>query len=161
MPHAEEEYEEAKRVLKSTYGKSIKVQRALIKELDNLPAITSIRKTADIHEFYNKLSRVVRTLLTVGKLDSCQNMVFSLLDKRGLVREIRAQSDDKWEEWKLEELADNLCKYIESNPLEEDLTKHDRQDGKGCRRRDKAFFGNGQQGGKPKCVYCGDENNEN
>jgi len=104
LPHTKEGYIEAKRILQSTYGEDIKVQRALIKELENLPAITSTRRTAGIHEFYNKLARVVRTLSTMEKLASCQGMVYAIMDKLGPVREILAQSDDKWEEWKLRNL---------------------------------------------------------
>ena len=70
LPRTKDGYIEAKRILQSTYGKDIKVHRALIKELENLPAITSTRRIASIHEFYNKLARVVRTLSTMEKLAS-------------------------------------------------------------------------------------------
>ena len=159
LPHTKDGYIEAKRILQSTYGKDIKVQRALIKELENLPAITSTRRIASIHEFYNKLARVVRTLSTMEKLASCQGMVYTILDKLGPVREILAQSDDKWEEWKLEELTDNLRKYVERNPLDEEHTKYDNRD-RAENRRERSFLGNGQERGKTKCVYCGDENHK-
>ena len=161
LPHTKEGYIEAKRILESTYGKDIKVQRALIKELEGLPVITSIRKKATIHEFYNKLSRVVRTLATMEKLASCQGMVYTIMDKLGPVREILAQSDDKWEEWKLEELTDNLRKYVERNPLDEEDTEHDRRDGyRGDNRKERSFFGNGKEKSSAKCVYCGNENHK-
>ena len=81
--------------------------------------ITSIRKIANVHEFYSTLSRTVRTLTTMGKLASCQGMVYTRMGNLGPVREILAQSDDQWEEWKLQELTDNLRKYVKRNPLNE------------------------------------------
>ena len=44
LPHTDEGYQEAKRIIVETYGKDIKVYKALIKELEELPAITSIHK---------------------------------------------------------------------------------------------------------------------
>ena len=55
LPHTDEGYQEAKCILVETYGKDIKVHKALIKELEELPAITSIHKLLSVHEFYNKL----------------------------------------------------------------------------------------------------------
>ena len=40
--------------------------------------ITSNRKIANVHKFYNKLSRAVRTLFTMGKFPSCQGMIIHL-----------------------------------------------------------------------------------
>eukprot|EP00794_Sanderia_malayensis_P017862 gene17862-19643_t len=91
LPHSVDGYEEAKRILVSTYGKDSKVHKALIKEIENLHQITNIHKTASVHEFYNKLSRTVRTLATLKKLDSAQSTVYTLLDKLGPVREILAR----------------------------------------------------------------------
>ena len=72
LPHSDKGYEEAKEILQKTYGKDIKVHKALIQELEGLPAITSIHKMYEIHEFYSKLSRTVRTLATMKKLDTAQ-----------------------------------------------------------------------------------------
>jgi len=60
--HSAEGYQEAKKILEATYGKHIKVQKALIKDLESLPNITSLAKIKEMHEFYNELSRTVRTL---------------------------------------------------------------------------------------------------
>ena len=40
-----------------TYGKDIKVHKALIKELEERLAISSIHRINRVHDFYNKLSR--------------------------------------------------------------------------------------------------------
>ncbi len=129
LPHTKEGYIETKRILESTYGKDINVQRSSTYQRVR-------RSTSDNYSVFgkkppftnclSKLSRVVRTLATMEKLASCQGMVYTIMDKLGPVREILAQSDDKWEEWKLEELTDNLRKYVERNPLDEKDTEHDR-----------------------------------
>ena len=158
LPHTIEGYNQAKEILLSTYGKDIKVHKAMIKEIEGLHHITNIQKTASIHDFYNKLSRVVRTLATMKKLDSAQCTVYTLLDKLGPVREIIAQGDDNWEEWKLEQLTQNLRKYVDRNPvktgeeIKSEVTNKDR-----FREREKLLFGNGQSNGRrPEgCVYCG------
>ena len=59
LPHIVEGYQEAKKILQITYGKDCKVHKALINEMESLRSITDIRRLDWIHEFYNKLSRVV------------------------------------------------------------------------------------------------------
>ena len=44
LPDTVEGYEEAKRILELIYGKNIKVLKALIKDLEPLPNITSLSK---------------------------------------------------------------------------------------------------------------------
>ena len=65
LPHTVEGYEEAERILELTYGKSITVVKALIKDLEKLLNITSLTKVKEIHEFYNQLSRTVRAINTM------------------------------------------------------------------------------------------------
>ena len=101
LPHTVEGYKEAKRILTETYGKYFKVNRALVKELEGLKPITGINKIASIHDQYNRLARVVRTLATMKKLDSVQSMAYSLMNKLGPVQRILVQGDNNWEEWKL------------------------------------------------------------
>ena len=52
------------------------------------------------------------------RLHSVQSMVYTLMDKLGPVQRILAQHDNNWEEWKLEDLVENLWKYVERCPLE-------------------------------------------
>ena len=77
LPRKIEGYEDATKILKSTYRKDIKVHRALVKELESLQVTISTQKTASIHDFYNKLSRIVRTLKILKKLDTAQSMVYT------------------------------------------------------------------------------------
>ena len=59
LPHTPEGYHEAKKILKMTFGKDIKVHKALIRDSESLTNITSSHKIKEIHEFYTKLSKTV------------------------------------------------------------------------------------------------------
>ncbi|XP_065058541.1 uncharacterized protein LOC135686269 [Rhopilema esculentum] len=161
LPHTVDGYKEAKRILLSTYGKDIKVHKALIKEIESLPPITNIHKTASINEFYNKLSRVVRALATMKKLDSVQSTVFTIMDKLGPVREIIAQGDGEWEELKFEQLTENLRKYVDRNPIKSgDEFKPDFVNRERFREQDfELLLGNHQNIRRTgdRCVYCGNK----
>ena len=98
LPHSLDGYSEAKRILQDTYGKDIWVHKALIKDLEGITAIHNTYKIKDVHDFYNKLARTVRTLKTMNKLQTAQSFVYSLMDKLGPVREILKQKEDGWEE---------------------------------------------------------------
>ena len=162
LPHTQDGYEEAKRILEQTYGKDIKEHKALVKELEELPTISSIHRLHSIHDFYNKLSRVVRTLITMKRLTSVQSMAYTLMDRLGPVREVLIQKDDNWEEWGLEELVENLRKFVERNPLkgEEDTgRKEDYSRRPWKKEKEKMLFGRGHNEEskarrKPLCVYC-------
>ena len=108
--------------------------------------ITSIHKISNIHEFYNKLARVVRTLVKMKKL--------------GSVREVLVQKGDKWEEWGLEELTKNLQLYVERNPLRDEENNNGKPDGSSehpLRRKENLLFRKSAEvltRRKSSCVYC-------
>ena len=77
----------------------------------------SCSRIKDIHDFHSQLSRTVTTLGTVKKLQGAQSYVYNIMDKLAPVREARAQKDDNWEEWGLEEVVENLQKYTDRNRL--------------------------------------------
>ena len=52
LPHTPDGYDEAKKILELTFGKDIKVHKALIKDLEALRNITSVHKIKEIHEFH-------------------------------------------------------------------------------------------------------------
>ena len=122
----------------------------------------------EIHDYYNKLSRIVRTLVTMKKLDTAQSFVYSLMDKLGPVKEALIQKDDDWENWNLEELVENLEKYIDRHPLPalETTTasstsipyrRRGNEDRTDWRQRDKMMFANAMdkpQGTQNSCVHC-------
>ena len=168
LPHNEDGYQEAKRILEMTYGIDIKIHKVLIKELESLSAITSIHKLKEVHEYYNKLSRIIRTLATMKKLDTAQSFVYTLMDKLGPVKEALVQKDDKWEEWDLQQLAENLRRYIDRNPLPESgmmtpssqsnpTKKRMSETNQDWRKRDRIMLASAQNSQRrlPGCLYCG------
>ena len=170
LPHTQEGYEEAKKILQATYGKDIKVRKALIVELEGLRPITSISQIRETHDFYNKLARVVRTLAKMKKLETAQSHVYTVMDKLGPVKEALVQKDDDWEEWDLEQLVDNLRKYVDRHPLPvEDSTSSNRnvyrkqyqENMQEWKKKDKMMMANAFQKSfrkSPACVYCGKGN---
>ena len=119
LPHTPEGYEEAKAILERKYGRGSKVKRAVLKELEELSPISysTSNRLEKCHQFYNKLSKTVRTLKTLRALESSENSVYQIMDKLGPIRDYLIQKDDHWEEWGLQELVDNLERYVERNPL--------------------------------------------
>ena len=165
LPHTAEGYLEAKNILEMTFGKDIKVHKALIKDLESLPNITSVSRIKDIHAFHSQLSRTVRTLATMKKLQGAQSYVYNIMDKLGPVRQAMAQKDDTWEEWGLEELVENLRKYTDRNPLPDthtpsnEVKKPVENQESHQRRGDKLLMSGStsrqlRQQQMPACVYC-------
>ena len=71
-----------------------RVHKALIKDLEALPKISSVHKIKEVHEFYTQLSKTVWILATMKILEGAQSYVYSIMDKLGPVREVMAQKDD-------------------------------------------------------------------
>lgn len=94
------------------------------------------------------------------KLASAQSMVYMLIDKLGPVREILVQKDDDWEEWGLEQLVENLRRYVERNPLRDSEDNKRKTENfkhrSWIKEKEKLLFGNNGEklGRKPNCVYC-------
>ena len=94
------------------------------------------------------------------KLASTQNKVYTLMDKLGPVREILVEKDDDCQEWGLEQLMENLWRYVERNPLREcEDNKGKTEDFKHqpwIKEKEKLLFGNngGKPGHKPNYLYC-------
>ena len=160
LPHTVETYQEAKKILQITYGNDCKVHKALIKEMESLHSITDIRRLDRINEFYNKLSIVVRTLSTMNKLQTAQSAVYTLMDNLGPVREVITQTEDKWEEWALEQLVEALRKFVDRNPLRaEEKSKQQGGSGDGRRNAEKLMMqGSQRYTNANRCVYCGSTN---
>ena len=143
----------------------MKIHKALIKELEGLESITSIHNNSRIHDYYNKMSRIVRTLDTMKKLESAQSYVYTLLDKLGPVKEALIQTDDEWENWDLEQLVENLEKYVDRYPLPAGvsmssatpLKKQGYEYQMDKKRRDRMMLANSidKPKGRPtSCVFC-------
>ena len=108
MPHNADGYAEAKRILQEGYGKDTVVLKNLIMQLQYLPAIKNIQQRNEINEFSSKFSRIVRTLKTMQKLDSAEAFVHTTFNKLGPIKENLTANSDNWENWGMEDLANNL-----------------------------------------------------
>ena len=168
LPHTAEGYEAAKGILTDTYGKSHRVKRTFIQDLEELPTIPfSSNRIERAHSFYKALSKAVRTLHTMGALSEVEGLTYTLLDKLGPIKEPIIMRDDNWESWKLQDLVTHLGRYVDRNPLSDkqlhsetssrsgganESRNSDRYDRKpGGTRKDKGMMGTAKS---HKCVYC-------
>ena len=82
----------------------------------------------------------------MGKLESAQSAVYTLMDKLGPVREVLVQKDDDWESWGPSEHVEHLHEFVDRNPIREGATKAaGKQDWKKKGRwgdQEKIFLGN-------------------
>ena len=80
LPFTAEGYNRAKAILEDKYGKQSEIVKCYVKEIVELPYITSANPPK-IAEFYEKLSHSVQALETIGKLDVISGIVSMTLDK--------------------------------------------------------------------------------
>ncbi|PFX13751.1 hypothetical protein AWC38_SpisGene22140 [Stylophora pistillata] len=86
-----------------------------------LPRTNYYRKSFSYNgaTLWNSLPSDIRNTESLGlfkrKLE--EKIHSTMMDKLGPLREVLVQKDDDWEEWGLEELVENLPKYVERNPL--------------------------------------------
>ena len=66
----------------------------------------------------------------MGKLETAQSAVYTLMDKLGSAREVIAQKDDDWESWGLTALVEHLHKFVDRNPIGEEGTAVTKQNWK-------------------------------
>ena len=174
LPYTEAGYEECKRILKERYGRPSHLKRQTIRELETLEPIGWSYKLERVHKFTEKFTKAVRTLKTIDALNDAEGAIFKIFDKLGYIRESVINRDDNWEQWKLENLADQLEKYCQRNPLNEERFKNtdkakdyrSRNSDKSrtwentrsdTKQRDKAYMTKGKKGPakiEPTCVYC-------
>ena len=125
LPHSSEGYLEAKRILQERYGKDTVVFKQLVFDLENLFPIRSMHQKREINEFYQKFSRIVRTLQTMDKLNSVEGFVHTIFKKLGPLRENLASNNENWEKWTLIDLSENLRKFVDRNNLNSDRSENE------------------------------------
>ena len=97
LPHNSDGYKEAKRILEQKYGKDVVVFKTLVMELEKLQQIRHINQRREINDFSRRLSKIVRTLTTMNKIDSVSGMVHLVFAKLGPLRENLASTYSDWE----------------------------------------------------------------
>jgi hypothetical protein len=144
LPFTSEGYNRAKAILREKYGKESEIVKAYSKKILDLPLITS-NNAKMISEFSEKLTYCVQSLQTMHKLDSVNGLTSLTLDKLPTIRGDLVRSDNEWESWDLDKLAEALRLWVRRNPAA------DRDDEREKKKRDmKTFHSHVGRG----CVYC-------
>ena len=141
-PFTSEGYNRAKAILREKYGKESKIVKAYSKKILNLPSIT-LNNAKMISEFSKKLTYCVQSLQTMYKLDGVNGLTSLTLDKVLVIQGDLVRSDNEWESWDLDKLAEALPLWVRRNPA-------DRPDEREKKRDMKTFHSHIGQG----CVYC-------
>ena len=111
-----EEYERAKVILKTKFGKPSEVTNSHIQCIMSLPIITQ-NNVIKIHDFYEKHVTHSQALDTMGKLKKINGYVRMTLDKLPAIRADLVRVDDDWQEWEFGQFIEALRKWTDRNPL--------------------------------------------
>ena len=134
------------------YGKESEIINSYVKEILDLPYITSAnpRKVA---EFSEKLSYSVQALETMKKLDYVRGNVAMTLEKLAGIRGDLVRTDPEWESWDFCKLTEALRQWVKRNPVGSNDKERDDQI---HQNRRKLFHSRGEEGKLRGCVYCED-----
>ena len=147
LPFTPEGYNRAKSILLDKYGKRSEIAKIHIREILDLPTIssTNIKK---IHEFAEKLSYNVQAPETMKKLEQVNGAMSMTLDKLPTIRGDLVRTDPEWENWDFCKLVEALRQWTKRNPQDD---AHGGQNS--ARKRDTLFHAS--RGMKPRgCIYC-------
>ena len=151
LPFTPEGYNRAKAILKDKYGKESEIVNSYVKEILELPHITTANPRK-IAEFSEKLSYCVQALETMKRLDSVQGNVSMTLEKLVAIRGYLVRTDAEWESWDFVKLTEALRHWVKRNPV----VSNDREREENNRDRRKLFNTRGEEVKLRGCVYCGD-----
>ncbi len=143
-----EGYETAWKRLKAEYGQTKQVVNAHMEEIIGLPVVKGTN-CAKVQEFYEKLSKSFDALQTLGEDGPLKAFVMTTLNKLPHIKPDLVRTDDKWEDWSLKDLLDNLQKWLLRNKTTNDFKNEESP------RKERNWFAG--KGGKPKtskCVFC-------
>ena len=146
-----EGYETAWKRLKSEYGQTKQVINAHVEEIIGLPAVKGTNY-AKIHEFYEKLSKSFDALQSLGEDGLLKAITMTVLNKLPSVKPDLVRIDDKWEDWGMNDLLDNLQKWLVRNKTLGESKKTEESP-----RRDHAWYAGRGKGSKPRsptCIFC-------
>ena len=147
LPFSPEGYNRAKAVLQDKYGKESEIIKCYVKEIIDLPQITSSnpRKVA---EFSDKLTYCVQALETMNKLSLINGNVSMTLEKLSGIRGDLVRTDPDWESWDFVRLVESLRQWLRRNPP----TPHDET----YRDNRRKLFQAREEFQVKGCIYCGD-----
>ena len=148
-------YKTAWERLKKEYGQTRLVVNSRIDEIVNLDTVkgSSYEK---VLAFYEKLSRNYDALQTLGEHTKLDGFVMCTLNKLPQVKPDLVRTDDGWEEWNMENLIDNLQKWLRRNKSEDSSKPQHDNPRKDNRERTMYTQRGGDKDGKlaARCVFC-------
>ena len=114
LPFTPEGYNRAKAILQDKHGKVPEIVKCYVKEILDLPDITSAnpRKVA---EFYEKVTYCVRALETVGKLSQVTGNVAMTPKKISVIRGDLVRTNLEWESWDFVNLVEAIKQWVKRN----------------------------------------------
>ena len=98
LPFTAEGYNRAKSILSERFGKESEIVKAYIKEILDLPSISS-PNPRKIGEFSEKLMYCVQALQSLNKLEQVNRAVSMTLDKLPAIHRDLIWTDPDWESW--------------------------------------------------------------
>ena len=105
LPFTPEGYNRAKSILNERFGKKSEIVKAYVKEVLDLPLISSANPRR-INEFSEKLTYCVQVLQTLNKLEQVNGAVSMTLDKLPAIRGDLVRTDPDWESWSFAKLSE-------------------------------------------------------
>ena len=158
LPFSAEGYNRAKSILQERFGKEHEIIKACIKEILELPTVTSANPNK-ISEFSVKLTYCVQALQTLGKLEQVNGAVSMTLEKLPGIRGDLVRTDPEWENWDFSKLSEAIRLWLRRNPSDSNNTADRELIEQRNRRRErpsKLYQARGQEYNPKECVYCGD-----
>ena len=104
-------------ILKDRYGNENERVNVYVKELLDLP-YTPTANARKIHEFHERLSYCVQSLISLKQLHTVDGMASMTLEKLPAVRGDLVRDDPEWETWGLAKLTEALKLWTRRNPIE-------------------------------------------
>ena len=98
LPFTAEGYNRAKSILSERFGKESEIVKAYIKEILDLPSISS-PNPRKIGEFSKKLTYCVQALQSLNKLEQVNRAVSMTLDKLPAIHRDLVRTDPDWKNW--------------------------------------------------------------
>ena len=161
LPFTAEGYNRAKSILNERFGKESEIVKAYIKEILDLPSISSANPRK-IGEFSEKLTYCVQALQTLNKLEQVNGAASMSLDKLPAIRGDLVRIDPSWESWDLAKLSEAVRLWTRRNPADTNQREQTEQQTAKQNLRQQARIYHTRRGSdlKPRCwpcVYCGED----
>ena len=135
--------------LKQEYGQTKLVINAHLDEIINLAPVKGSRYEK-LQDFYDKLSKNFDALQTLGQGNMLQGFVMTTLNKLPQVKPDLVRVDEKWEDWTMEDLINNLRAWLRRNKAIDESPEP-----AGEKRKERHWFTQKNEGKQsPHCIYC-------